>query len=272
MIEFSEERPMLIAEVGLSHMGNVEIAKDLVERLQGRVDAVKFQVYTTDRLISKERDPERHERFGERELSFTEIRYLKGYTEDLGLRWFASAHTVDWVRILNELGVFAFKVGSGESNDSDVLRECLATGRPVFVSTGLRSQREAVRLVLDNPEIIPFHCVTAYPTQRPNLGFIKALRTFSQHVGYSCHFPGTYACELAAAIGVVAIEKHVRHEASVGQDNHGALFPEEFGALQGRVGYVLGATANQKREFNEEERKNVTWARKAGDGKRPLLS
>ena len=281
----------VVAEVGLAHMGQVKLAEWFIDNLQ-QADAVKFQVYTTENLIDQTRDPERYERFKERELGYYEITHLKSYAESKGLKWFASAHTMDWLVRLSELDVFAYKIGSGERDNSALIDFALQTGKPVLISTGLRNHHQALATLkrFQKRNVVIMHTVTQYPTERPNLNFIHTLKqenltlgfnlrgslgaaeSVMCEIGYSCHAVGYFPCVLAVAMGATVIEKHVKHPESMGQDGAGALYPDEFNEMVDEITDVEEMLGSFTRENNEEERKNESWALKGKDGKRPYSS
>ena len=281
----------VVAEVGLAHMGKTKLAEWLIDEL-GQADAVKFQVYTTEDLIDETRDPVRFKRFKERELTYHQVAHLKSYAESHGLKWFASAHTMDWIKILEDLNVFAFKIGSGERDSSALIDFAIQTGKPVLISTGLRNHHQALATLkrFQKKQVVILHTVTQYPTESPNLNFIHTLKqenltmgfnvrgslgaaeSVMCEIGYSCHAVGYLPCILATAMGATVIEKHVKHPESVGQDGAGALYPDEFNDMVDEIQDVEEMLGSFTRENNEEERKNESWALKGKDGKRPYLS
>jgi len=272
------DKAFVVAEIGLAHMGWVDTAEDMIEQFSC-ADAVKFQVYDTNELIDKTRDPVRYQRFREREFTFGDISYLKHVAKECGVEFFASAHTAGWVDKLRKLGVFAYKVGSGESADSEIIRKCRKTGKPVIISTGLRSGNEVFKLMdmYDHHNTVFMHCITQYPTYSPQLGFMRSMMEYMPRgdmrygeVGYSCHYPGIQACVTAAAMGATVIEKHVKLDISDGQDARAALYPHEFEAMVDEIRETESIIGSNNREYSQEERGNEVWAKKGKDGKRPL--
>lgn len=286
-----ESGTFIVAEVGLAHMGRVALAEWFIDNL-GQANAVKFQVYDTDALIDMDRDPERYNRFKERELTFDEVVYLKGYAESKGLKWFASAHTLDWLHRLAEMDVFAYKIGSGERDNSLLTDFAVNSEKPTLISTGLRNHFQAVATItrFQKKNVVFMHCVTEYPVKNPNLGFIPTMKEvistnalnvmhskrasapLLSEVGYSCHAVGPYYCALAVAMGATVIEKHVKHPESVGQDCAGALYPPEFDEMVEEIRDVEDILGSSDREYHEGERENEAWAiRDPKDGKRPFV-
>lgn len=273
----------VVAEVGLAHEGSVDLAKRLIDlAVEGGADAVKFQAYRVEDLINRDRDEERYDRFKRKEIEYEFLPNLKSYAEGNGLIWFCTPHTMSAFEFLNRIDVPLWKIGSGERNDSEILKACVGTGKPVFISTGLREGKDIEDLInmYDSPGVAFLHCITMYPvpSNRVNLGFLEHLIFISTGgegwhefiPGYSDHSVGTLACEAAVAIGAKIIEKHIKLPESTGQDVHGALFGDEFKAMVSRIREIEVMIGSSNRQYSEEEKENEKWARKGKDGLRPL--
>lgn len=265
----------IISEIGLAHMGRLELAKRLIDE-SASADYVKFQIYNTDELINKDRDPERFKRFKERELTYDQLRELKEYAEIRGLKFLATPHTLSAFYLFKDLGVF--KIGSGDRDE--IVRKAVDTGKDVFISTGMRTHSEVLRLVQDygRPGVTFMHCITMYPVLEPcaNMGFINTLRRWCRRVGaevgYSDHLPGTLGCEVAAALDVSLIEKHIKLDESTGQDGLCALDGKEFRLMCRKVRRIKNLIGSSLREYKVAEKENESWALKGRDGKRPYSS
>jgi N,N'-diacetyllegionaminate synthase len=270
----------IVAEVGLAHEGRFDLAERLVDlAAESGADAVKFQAYKTEDLINKDRDPERWKRFKRKELRPEDFYDLRAHAEWKKIIWFCTPHTMSAFEFLNSLDVPLWKIGSGESNDSPILRAAVETGKPVFISTGLRDEKGIEDLILRLPrfrDIALLHCITMYPVtpQRANLGFLGPLEHWCRSVGavmgYSDHSVGTLACEVAVSMGAKIIEKHIKLPESTGQDVHGALFADEFKGMVGRIREIETMIGSSTRQYSEEEKENEKWALKGKDGLRPL--
>ncbi len=274
------DRPcFIVAEAGLAHEGDIDLAKQLIDlAAEGGAHAVKFQVYKTKDLISKERDPIRYKNFKRKELPYEAFVQLKQYAEERRLIWFATPHTMDAFEFLKGLGVMLYKVGSGEGILGPIVEAALNTGKPVFISTGMRTGHDVLNAIrwCNTDRVAFLHCVSLYPVTEnlANLAFMDRLawdcRIHNSTMGYSDHFPGTYAVELAVAKGAKIIEKHIRLPESTGQDNEVALdlkgFKNMVKAIQ-RVERMLGPKI---RQYSDEERSTEKWALKGRDGLRPL--
>lgn len=215
-----DERPLIVAEVGVNHEGSLQRALDLVRLAKkAGADAVKIQSYTPERYASAS-DPERLKRITCFALDFDDHRRLADLAGHLGIGFFSTPLSEDWVAHLAPL-VPAYKIGSGDLTFEPVIRAAAATGKPVILSTGLGSVDEidqAVQWVGEEigsaalaDRLILMQCVSAYPTpvEEANVAAMVFLRDrYGLRVGYSNHVIGPEACYAATALGADIIEVH----------------------------------------------------------------
>lgn len=270
----------IIAEVGLAHMGRMDYAKRLIDAARrSGADAVKFQVYKTEELIHPDRDPVRFKRFKERELSYDDFAALKRYADDIGIRWFATPHTVGAFHFLVDLGVDWIKVGSGDRGEILELAVIWAKKevrkRILLCSLGMRERDYAYEIAWDHEtfnNFIPMHCITEYPVSPKNaqLSFLKDLGTVKGLFGYSDHTVGAIASCMAVALGAKYIEKHICLDESKGQDCLCSEKPINFPLF---VDCVRKAESMMgERVLTKGEKENMKWALKSTDGLRPFSS
>ena len=208
----------IIAEAGVSHLGNQENILPLVEMSRdAKVDAFKTQHYYTDQLVSS-RDQEWFERLLSKEVKDDVIKYMAGLCKRNNLPFLCTAHNesaLDYV--VDVLDVPAIKVGSGELGNFSYLEKIAKTNKPVILSTGMHTIDEikeaAICLAKSGcKELAILHCITMYPTpiNLVNLNVLDHIKTFfSGPVGYSDHTEGNLACLVAASRGASIIEKHI---------------------------------------------------------------
>lgn len=275
----NESPCFIVAEAGLAHNGNFENAIKLIDlAVEAGADAVKFQVYRTKELISEERSPDWFERFQKKELPYEAFAKLKEYAEKNKIIWFATPHTESAFEYLRRIDVPCYKVGSGE-HDFDFIDKIADTGKPLIISSGMRTHYEVLRLIdrYGSPNTAFLHCVTDYPTLEhlTNLGFIDTMKCHAvasrSVIGYSDHAEGTYACELAAAKGAKIIEKHICLDDTEGQDVKVSLQGKEVKNFVKKIRQVERMVGSEFRGYSAEERENEKWALKSKeDNKRPL--
>lgn len=240
----------IICEAGVTNYGDFRLAKKQIDAaVATKADAIKFQLWRTEDLVSK-KVAKRYERtlgydwfarLKYKELSQKEIKKLQAYAKKKGIIFFATAHDSVSVEYLDKkLHIPFFKVGSGEADNEDFLTNVGKRKKPVFISFGFHTDAEVRRAVCilkksGAPEVIPLHCVTKYPTPfaAVNLPRIEWFRKEFGIAGFSDHSIGRHACIAAVARGAAVIEKHLTFDKNDQRslDNPGALLPEEFAAL-----------------------------------------
>jgi N-acetylneuraminate synthase len=233
----------VIAEIGLNHNGDVEIAKQLIDvAARAGANAVKFQKRTPEIATPEHmRDVQRETPWGT--MSYLEYRHRVEFDRDqyievgdhatmLGLDWFASPWDVPSVDFLEDLGVVAHKVASASLTDSELLAALRETGKPIILSTGMSTLEQIDRAleVLGTDRVVLMHATSTYPMEPEdaNLRVIAALRDRYPGipVGYSGHERGLQISLAAVAIGAVAVERHITLDRTMwGSDQAASLEP-----------------------------------------------
>jgi len=246
----TDQRVFVIAEIGNNHEGSLSEAKKLVQAAaEAGADAVKFQTIVPGKLISADQQDR--------------LQQLKGYTLSLplfhelhqeamraGVLFLSTPFDLESVEFLKEL-VPAFKVASGDSNFSGLLRKIASTGKPVMISTGLSDQAEKNHLRdffhsawrsagQKDPGLALLHCVTEYPTpdERAGLQYLKVLAAMENITpGYSDHTLGIEAAVLAVGLGARIVEKHFTLDKTkkTFRDHALSADPVDFQALVQRI-------------------------------------
>jgi N-acetylneuraminate synthase len=236
----------VIAEIGLNHNGDVELAKQLVDvAADAGAQAVKFQKRTPEISTPEHmRDVRRETPWGE--MSYLEYRYRVEFDREQyieigdhatmrGLDWFASPWDVPAVAFLEELNVVAHKVASASVTDHELLRALAATGKPIILSTGMSTieQVDAAIDVLGTEDLVLLHATSTYPLP-PEEANLRTIGTLQQRyagvpVGYSGHERGLQISLAAVALGAVAVERHITLDRTMwGSDHAASLEPTGF--------------------------------------------
>ncbi|MGK3953102.1 N-acetylneuraminate synthase family protein [Microbacterium sp. I2] len=229
----------VIAEIGLNHNGDVELAKRLIDvAADAGADAVKFQKRTPEIATPEHmRDIPRETPWGT--MTYLEYRYRVEFDRDQyieisdhamlrGLEWFASPWDEPSVAFLEDLGVHAHKVASASLTDHDLLRALRDTGKTVILSTGMSTMDEidAAIDVLGTERLLLMHATSTYPMEpgEANLRMIPALRERfpGVPVGYSGHERGLQISLAAIALGAVAVERHITLDRTMWGSDHAA--------------------------------------------------
>jgi N-acetylneuraminate synthase len=241
-----DEPVYVIAEIGLNHNGDVELAKQLIDvAADSGAQAVKFQKRTP--AIST---PE-HMKNTPREtpwgtMTYLEYRYrvefdreqyieIGDYATLRGLSWFASPWDEVAVDFLEDLQVVAHKVASASVTDIAMLEALAATGKPIILSTGMSTLDQIDRAVevLGTDNLVILHATSTYPLppEEANIRMISTLqeRYAGVPIGYSGHERGLQISIGAVALGAVAVERHITLDRTMwGSDHAASLEPVGF--------------------------------------------
>lgn len=229
----------VIAEIGLNHNGDVELAKRLIDvAADAGAQAVKFQKRTPDICTPEHmRDVPRETPWGT--MTYLEYRHRVEFDHDQyvevgdhatmrGLDWFASPWDVPSVAFLERLGVVAHKVASASLTDLELLEALRETGKPVILSTGMSTMEQIDRAleVLGTDRVVLMHATSTYPMEpdEANLRVIPVLRDRypGVPVGYSGHERGLQISLAAIALGAVAVERHITLDRTMWGSDHAA--------------------------------------------------
>lgn len=261
----------IIAEIGINHNGDVEIAKQLIDvaKIAG-ADAVKFQkrtidlVYTKEMLNSPRESPwgvtQRAQKEG-LEFGLNEYKEIDVYCREKGIEWFASAWDIESQKFLRSYDLKYYKIASAMVVYEDLLREVASEKKHTFISTGMTEFEQIDRAVEIFKEAdCPFelmHCVSTYPMadEDANLNCIKTLRDRYQcDVGYSGHEIGLAVSYAAAALGITSLERHITLDrAMYGSDQAASVEPAGFMQLIGAVRKIEEAMGSGKITINDKE-------------------
>ena len=261
----------VIAEIGLNHNGDVDIAKKLIDvAARAGADAVKFQKRTPEISTPEHmRDVPRETPWGvmsyldyRRRVEFGRDEYVEigDHATMLGLDWFASPWDVPSVAFLEDLGVVAHKVASASLTDTELLVALRETGKPVILSTGMSTIEQIDRALdtLGTDRVVLMHATSTYPLEpeEANLRVIATLRDRypGVPVGYSGHERGLQISLAAVAIGAVAVERHITLDRTMwGSDHAASLEPTGLEHLVRDIRVIERATGDGvKRVFDSE--------------------
>lgn len=274
----------IIAEAGVNHNGNPELAFKLVDAAKAAgADCVKFQTFHSDKLVSKYAQKATYQKnntgegsqkdmLQKLELSYDVFLKLKVYCDRIGICFLSTPFDIESISFLNSLGVPFWKIPSGDVTNLPYLVAIAKTGKPVVMSTGmcdLKDIASAVDALKDNGsgKISLLHCNTEYPTpyEDVNLNAMKTLRdTFGLDAGYSDHTPGIEIPIAAAALGATVIEKHFTLDRMMeGPDHKASLEPDELSAMVSAIRHIEAAMGDGIKAPTASERKNILIARKS---------
>lgn len=270
---------MIIAEIADSHNGSIETAKKLVDAAkEAGADVAKFQIHLPDIEMVPGKvhmwDGDLYEIL-KRNLFTPEMhKEMMGYCEEIGIEYLCTPFCPSAVDILNDLGVKAFKTGSGEitslPHHRKIAKISAKTGRSAIVSTGMCTMEEIADTVKVYEEegakenLVLMNCTSEYPPNdysHANLGLIKRLRDeFGVIVGQSDHTMDNYTSFAAVALGAKVIEKHFTlSRKQRGPDHFIALESAMFKNLVDGIRKIEVALG-YKKTISKEEQVVRDWA------------
>jgi len=271
----AEHPVFVIAEAGVNHNGKVNLAKKLIDTAKKiGADAVKFQVFKAEAIVTKTAEKAAHQKRGARdesqyemlkklELTEDEFKQLAAHAKRRNIVFLASAYDKESVDLLDELNVPAFKVPSAEITNLPLLKHIARKGKPVIISTGMSNLgeiKEALEAIKDEgvKDIILLHCVSNYPVkvEEVNLRAMKTLtQTFGLPVGFSDHTLGITVPIAAVVLGAAVIEKHFTLDRTLpGPDHMASLEPAEFRQMVNAIRGVEKALGDGiKRQTRSED-------------------
>ena len=214
---FTKNRTYVIAEIGINHRGDVEIAKKLIDSAhRAGVDAVKFQTYKTEKRAPKD-NKDIFKILKELELPFDAFGELQRYSNQKNISFFSTAFDRESVEYLESIGVGIYKIASFDIVNHHLLREISKTNKTIILSVGMSNLDEintAYNILKQGTnKIALLHCVSAYPNKEENsyLSNIYELqRKFDCVIGQSDHTNDIKVPIYAVAAGAQVIEKHFK--------------------------------------------------------------
>ena len=223
----------LIAEIGINHNGDLELAKKLIkESSDAGFDAVKFQKRTVDKVYSKELlSAPRESPWGKTqrdqkeglEFDFKEYVIIDKYCKELGIDWSASAWDEDSQLFLRKFDRKFNKIASAMLGHKPVLNIVADEKIKTFISTGMSNLEEideAVNIFIKkNCPFELMYCNSSYPMkeEEANLSCISTLKKrYNCNVGYSGHEASLLkVCITAVVLGATSIERHITLDRSM---------------------------------------------------------
>jgi N-acetylneuraminate synthase len=237
------ENIFFIAEIGINHNGDINIAKKLInEASLAGFNAVKFQkrdidiVYSKEILESKRESPwgttQREQKKG---LEFGKKEYdeIDKYCREKKIKWFASAWDLNSLEFLDDYKIDYQKIASAMIIDETFLNEVAKRGKYTFISTGMSTIDDITKATeifrKHNCDFELMHCNSTYPMKTENAHLLtipELKKEFNCKVGYSGHEPGLSVSYRAATLGITSLERHITLDRSMyGSDQASSLEP-----------------------------------------------
>tara|TARA_Y100000590_G_scaffold138186_1_gene158192 strand:+ start:25400 stop:26419 length:1020 start_codon:yes stop_codon:yes gene_type:complete len=268
--------PFLIAEIGGNHEGSFEYAVRLTElACDSGVDAIKFQIYTGDTLVSSLEDPDRNKHFKNFELKkdqYIELANICNRNDVLFTSSVWDTNSIDWIDPYMPF----YKIGSGDLTAYPLLKHIALKSKPIVLSTGLSNLSEVKDSIEFIRKVNPIYeskdklailqCTSMYPIPDED-AFLSVIEVYKNELnvtaGYSDHTVGNYAVELAYAIGAEVIEMHFTDNRSNKEfrDHKVSFTKKEIKELIQRIKKItLLKGRRDKLPLKSEEESNHTYS------------
>lgn len=287
-------RTLIIAEAGVNHNGDLELAKQLIDvAANADADYVKFQTFSADRIVSRSASKAdyqqqatgasetQYEMLKRLELSHEMHLELIKHCEMQSIKFLSTGFDIESVELLVDLGIDLIKIPSGEITNLPYLRYIGSMGLPVILSTGMSTMDEIDNALtvldgsgLSRSQVTVLHCTTEYPTpmDEVNLRAINSIKnTFGVVVGYSDHTVGIEVSIAAVALGASVIEKHFTLDRSLpGPDHKASLEPNELIAMVKAIRNIEDSLGSGIKVPASSEIRNLRVIRKSIMAKRRI--
>ena len=267
----SKNKPLVIAELGINHGGNLEHAKYMVKIASASgAECIKHQTHFVEDEMTEEAKnifpPNANESIWDviekSSLTKDEEIELKNFTEDLGLIYISTPFSRSAADFLNDINIPAFKIGSGEACNIPLIRHIASFNKPIILSTGMHSI-DQIRKPVDifkekNVEFALLECTNSYPSSPESVslkGINDLKKTFPEAViGFSDHSIGPYIALAAVALGACIIERHFTDSRyKKGPDISCSMDPAELRLIIDRSQEIYTAINNPKERTHQEE-------------------
>jgi len=277
----------IIAEAGVNHNGSIYLAKKLIDvAVNSGADAVKFQTFKAERLVSKntqkavyqkqntDSSESQFDMIKKLELDALSHKKLMVYCQKKDIMFLSSPFDRESIDLLHDLGLQIFKIASGEITNLPFLRYIGALSKRVILSSGmsdLEEVREALTILINagtpKDNITVLHANTMYPTPMEDVNLNAMLtiqKEFGISVGYSDHTIGIEIDIAAVAMGASMIEKHFTLDKSMkGPDHKASLEPDELTAMVSAIRNIEKALGSSQKKPSPSESKNIEVIRKS---------
>src|SRR5512144_3143074 len=239
----------IIAEVGINHNGDIEIAKKIIDAaVHAGANAVKFQKRTPEVSTPLDQQTQMRETpWGyityldyRHKVEFSEEQYceIEKHCKQKGIPWLVSVWDEPSVDFMEKFETPAYKIPSASLTDAGLIRKARATGKPVILSTGMSTMEQIRKGVkaAGEKDLVLMHCTSTYPCEPEelNLKMVETLRREFPNtpIGYSGHEVGLVPSAIAVALGACMVERHLTLDRAMwGSDQAASVEPGGFERL-----------------------------------------
>lgn len=278
---------LIIAEAGVNHNGNFELAKRMIDvAAEAKADVIKFQTAVPEFVVTKTAPKANYQRkitdakesqlemIKKLHLPLDDYRYLKKYADKLRVIFLSSPFDLRSINTLEELNLEYIKIPSGEITNLPYLRKIGGLKKRIILSTGMADMGEIedtlnvlTQAGTRKEDITVLHCNTEYPTPFEDVNLLAMLaikEAFKVSVGYSDHTLGIEVPIAAVALGATVIEKHFTLDKNMeGPDHKASLEPHELQEMVKAIRNVEKALGDGIKRPSPSEMENRVIVRKS---------
>ena len=270
--KIGEKNPTyFIAEAGLNHNGQIDIAKKMIyEAHNAGADAIKFQTYKSENFLSE--SSEYFNFFKNVELTYDDFENLKYYADEHGITFLSTPFDFQSADFLEKIGVSAFKIASSDLTNIPFIEHIAKMNLPMIISTGLGTLDEIDESVkvcnsVGNNRIAILHCVADYPANPENANLdalITMKNKYQVPIGYSDNGESTIVDEVAVSLGADIIEKHFTLDKKMeGPDHSFSILPSDMKQLITKFRLIEKMKGHGEKIPNDSEKNNKIAIRKS---------
>lgn len=281
----SKKSCYVIAEIGVNHNGDINLAQQLIQSAKDSgADAVKFQTFSAEKLVTHSTPKVKYQETNtpnfkshydmlkNLELSNSDHNFIKKYCEKLNIDFLSTPYDIDSAKFLLELNVSFFKTASADLVDLPLHKYISSTKMPCAISVGMSTMEEVKNTLkiyeeAGNNNIVLLHCVSNYPCsdESLNMKVIQNLKeSFGMPIGYSDHSIGCEAAIMAVTMGACIVEKHFTIDKNLqGPDHKASATPNEFLQLVKSVRRAEIMLGSSEKKVQKEEQQMSQVSRKS---------
>lgn len=276
MTDIRRDRCLIIAEAGVNHNGDLDLAYRLCDAAKDAgADVVKFQTYVTDRMITSDvaqaeyqaintgKTESQYDMLKRLELSYDDFGKIKEYCDNIGIVFASTPDDPIDLEYLISIGISFIKIGSGDIDNIPLLRSSAKSELPIILSTGMSVYEDIDRAInileeKGSRDITLLHCTTSYPCPYEDVN-LRAMQTlhdrYGRDIGYSDHTCGIMIPVAAVAMGARVIEKHLTLDKTMeGPDHKASTESDEFREMVNAIRDMESALGDGRKTPTNGER------------------
>ena len=281
-----KNKVFIIAEAGVNHNGKLNLAYKLIDKaVEAKADAIKFQTFTADNLVTKSAPLAKYQKKNLKinsqydllkKLEFTKFMHLKciNRCKLKNIKFISSPFDISDILFLKKLNLSVFKIPSGEITNLPYLKSLAKLKKKIILSTGMSKTNEIsnglnvlYKYGVKKKDITLLHCNSSYPTPYEDVNLKSMLflkKKFNLKVGLSDHSLGIEVPIAAVALGAIVIEKHFTlNRDLIGPDHKSSIEPKELSEMVKSIRKIELALGEEQKKITKSEMKNIKIVRKS---------